>query len=413
MRVLEARWPGSDLSAPDADGIACRAHGSEERLILALARRQYEPELARLAAAADYVLLESTLRRLKLLGLLGSRLVDAFPHAVPAAFVASVADIVSAGRRDAAHMELITWRLLQVLANAGITAMPLKGPLLAERLHGDPGLRLSHDVDLLVTPDELRPAVAALEGVGCTRPRMGDALPRLHHIFETPGGRPIELHWRIHWYESTYAKAMLRRSCRRNGVLVPSPADELLSLLLFHARDGMTGLRTPVDVAAWWTQNDPEGTAGPVGEIVARHPRLALPAAAAALAVERVLGLPVPGVVSPRPRARRRVRAAARLSDWSLARSPAESDAATKIIDGLVTDASGLPGFLVRAGLPRLPGPRATLPLRQLLYNLALVRHALPLLLQLWRDQGLAPQTLSPPSDGLPATPRSPTRLYD
>jgi len=413
MRALEARWPGSDLPAPDAYGVAPRAQASEERLILALARRRGQPELAGLAAGVDYALLESELRRLKLLGLLGSRLVDAVPHVVPAAFTASVGEIVSAGRRDAAHMELLTWRLLQVLADAGITAMPLKGPLLAERLHGDPGLRLSHDIDLLVVPDELQLAVAALERVGCTRPRTGDALPRLHHIFETPGGRPVELHWRIHWYESTYATAMLRRAWLRNGVLVPSPADELLSLLLFHARDGMTGLRTPVDVAAWWTQNDPAGSAAPIGEILARHPRLTLPAAAAALAVEHVLGLPVPTAVSRRPPARRRVRAAARLADWSLARSPAESDASTKIIDGLMTDAAGLPAFLVRAGLPRLPGPRATLPLRQLLYNLALARHAFSLLLGLRREQRPAPPTLRPSGDASPAPPRSPTPQHD
>ena len=48
------------------------------------------------------------------------------------------------------------------------------------------------------------------------------------------------------------AEALRRASLTEHGWLRLAPPDELATLLLFLARDGLAGLRQVVDVAAWW-----------------------------------------------------------------------------------------------------------------------------------------------------------------
>jgi hypothetical protein len=56
--------------------------------------------------------------------------------------------------------------VLEALDRAGIQAVALKGLVLAERLYGDPALRFSSDLDLLIRPDDLEAASAVLASVG-------------------------------------------------------------------------------------------------------------------------------------------------------------------------------------------------------------------------------------------------------
>ena len=57
-------------------------------------------------------------------------------------------------------------RLLGLLDSAGIPAIPLKGPWLAQRLYGDYTLRVCSDLDLMVPPDRVVEAVYLLEANG-------------------------------------------------------------------------------------------------------------------------------------------------------------------------------------------------------------------------------------------------------
>lgn len=56
--------------------------------------------------------------------------------------------------------------VLAALAGRGLRAVPLRGPALAERLHGDPTVRESGDLDLLVRRDDVDAVAAALAGRG-------------------------------------------------------------------------------------------------------------------------------------------------------------------------------------------------------------------------------------------------------
>ncbi len=59
---------------------------------------------------------------------------------------------------------------LALIANSleacGIRAVPYKGPLLAQSLYGDVAARQYHDLDILVLPEDVNPAKAALADVG-------------------------------------------------------------------------------------------------------------------------------------------------------------------------------------------------------------------------------------------------------
>ena len=89
---------------------------------------------------------------------------------------------------------------LASLNRAGIRAVALKGPVLAERLYGDPLLRRSVDLDLLVAERDLDTAVNTLQGAGfCPESHGAEVYFRQHHhhIHLRRGTLPLELHFRL------------------------------------------------------------------------------------------------------------------------------------------------------------------------------------------------------------------------
>lgn len=99
-------------------------------------------------------------------------------------------------------------RTLEGLAAAGaalemadIAWCVVKGPVLAERLHGDPGLRSYADIDLLVSAADFGLAASALEELGGVV-----LLPHWTHRWhrqagevsiQLPSGDVIDLHWHL------------------------------------------------------------------------------------------------------------------------------------------------------------------------------------------------------------------------
>lgn len=94
-------------------------------------------------------------------------------------------------------------KVVESLSTAGISVIPLKGPILSQQLYGDPGARLSGDIDLLVRKDQVARGIECLERLGfrCKfdlSPRQRKAylehrtsLPFLH----AASLREIDLHW--------------------------------------------------------------------------------------------------------------------------------------------------------------------------------------------------------------------------
>ena len=140
-------------------------------------------------------------------------------------------------------------QLLEAFDEAGITALPIKGPMLALQVHGDITMRQVKDLDLLVGPGQLDRAIDLLRSRGY-RP-VDDGFDRLsaqrwevyraafHELalVHADGSVVVELHWNLVgrlWpvtlEELAGRSARVRMAGRDIAVL--GPVDLLLHLLV-------------------------------------------------------------------------------------------------------------------------------------------------------------------------------------
>ena len=139
--------------------------------------------------------------------------------------------------------------ILREFERQDLRVVPLKGPFLAERLYGATELRVSHDLDLLVSRSDLERAEALLTAAGFT-PGSPDDYHRQWYRKTTT----VELH---HDVDNPLAfdfhvEGALRQSLKsefqgqRCGQL--APADELLFLCLHGARHRFERLSLVLDL---------------------------------------------------------------------------------------------------------------------------------------------------------------------
>jgi hypothetical protein len=318
----------------------------------AMAERAYD-----LAADANWSHLTETLRTRKLLPPLGPRIIELAQGRASEDFCSAVAAAIEAGRRQGTFLQLISQRIMTMLADAGIASMPLKGPLLGEAIYGDPGRRLSSDIDLLVAPESLSAAVEVVRELGYVPPTdhvLADGLPLLHFVLEHERGElpPVELHWRVHWYERSFARERLLPAGDLADGWRPARVDELAALLLFYARDGFLGLRLVSDVSAWWDVYGSELPVGAMGELVDDYPALARVITAATNAAGQMVGLPGERVLSGTHRPSVRERVAVRLADSNPQSSESQLYADMGLVDGLLAPPGGFGAFVRRQLLP-------------------------------------------------------------
>ncbi len=169
----------------------------------------------------DWSRLAETLRMRRLLPDPGSAHPGAGGESASDELRAAVEQAIDAGRQQGAFLQLVSLRVTAMLADAGIRCAPLKGPLLGEAIYGDPGRRLSSDVDLLVAPEQLRAAVEVVRALGYGAPTdyVGEdgsaaaalrARPRARGV--AAGGAPLA-------YPLVRARALRASgSCRRRSI---------------------------------------------------------------------------------------------------------------------------------------------------------------------------------------------------
>jgi N-acetylglucosaminyldiphosphoundecaprenol N-acetyl-beta-D-mannosaminyltransferase len=309
---------------------------------------------AELAREVDWGILCRRLRARKLLTVLGPRLQ---PLARDPSFDLAVAAELEAARRQSALLDLIRRQTGGALAEAGIASAPLKGPALSEKVYGDPGRRRSSDIDLLVPAARLHEAVAVVRELGYAPPLdhiESDGMPHLHFALahERAELPPIELHWRIHWYEGAFAGDRLLPADPGDLDWQPDAPADLAALLLYYARDGFVDLQLASDVGAWWDRFGAELRPGCFDDLLADYPALERVLTASARVAEDVVGLPSGRLFDGSPPGGLRTRIARRSSNPNPSGSHPQIYADRGFVDGLLCPPGGLMPFLRRQVFP-------------------------------------------------------------
>jgi hypothetical protein len=306
-------------------------------------------------SSLDWDAFERCARSAQVLPLVGVRVCELAPAAVPEWFRSRIDSVHAECRLRALLAESTTTRTAAALEERGVEAVPFKGSALALSVFDEPALRgPSSDLDLLVRPADVPRAIAALAEAGYDAPRepvWSDGMPGLFECSLAPDQDwlpPIDLHWRTHWYETGFTSALVDSSATASvGWRRAAPAYELAALLLCFARDGFWGLRLPADVAAWWDSLSGSVEERALDVVVQRHPELAGPIVTAASVVEQLVGLPASRVVTQR-RLGRRERRAGRLLNWTGAGTSDDLLGHMSLVDWLLAPRGGRVAFLRR-----------------------------------------------------------------
>jgi Uncharacterised nucleotidyltransferase len=334
---------------------------AEEQMILwsagTAARRQAtRPQAERLQTLVDWSRITELLRVRRLLPTLGPRILELTDGRSGEAFASAVEEAINAGRRQGALLGLIAERTRTALGNAGISSIALKGPLLGEALYGDPGRRPSGDIDLLVAQEQLYEAVTVVRDLGYAAPSdyvEDHGLPLLHFalVHQRDELPPVELHWRIHWYEQRFAgERLLPPSPELARSWRAAPIDELAALLLFYARDGFIDLRLATDIGAWWDAFGTQLRSGELDETIDAYPELERALVVSAAVAEKIVGLPASRVTERGGALRGRL--AARLANPNPHSSPPQLYADMGLIDGMLAPPGGFGSFVRRQVIP-------------------------------------------------------------
>lgn len=192
---------------------------AEDQLCLLLARGQLTPELRTralefLAGPLQWRVIMERACSHQVYPLLYRNLRDLGFPGVPEAVQSELKGLYLANalRNQLLAEELA--RLLTLLGGAGISVIPLKGVSLAQSLYGDVAARTSVDIDILVPPANLQPAIRLILTSGY-RPEVNDpyfaklVLRHGRHFNAARDSRGTSFVVELHW--------MLVQHCSRDG----------------------------------------------------------------------------------------------------------------------------------------------------------------------------------------------------
>ncbi|PYV14166.1 MAG: hypothetical protein DMG07_12535 [Acidobacteria bacterium] len=182
----------------------------EHEVLVCCARSRLRPEdEQRLRALAsgriDWVYLMSAADRHGMTPLVSWHLKGACPEFVPSLLRSRLKTFFSRNQARNLFLSAELARLLAALGDAGVRAVPFKGPLLAELAYGSVALREFQDLDVLVHQQDWTRAEKIMLSNGYTRdlrltPAQEVYFRRLQHAHSFTGacGRGIvELHWSL------------------------------------------------------------------------------------------------------------------------------------------------------------------------------------------------------------------------
>lgn len=180
-------------------------------------------------------------------------------------------DVAEAARAYAAEQRARNERLVDELVTivtsldeAGVPAVPFKGPLLAEQAYGDVALRRFRDLDFLIPVSGIDACYATLERLGYrgtheltpAQARAFRAYAGEDILFHDTSGTAIEPHWAFapHTlaidldYEALWRR-MRPATLRGTRILTLSPEDTLLALAIHGGKEQWIRLQWICDFA--------------------------------------------------------------------------------------------------------------------------------------------------------------------
>jgi hypothetical protein len=211
-------------------------------------------------------------------------------------------------RRRAALVEMRRDIVSDVLKNAGVEPVILKGAALFGTLYADPVERDITDIDLLVPENRVKIAVRALAAAGYAGPSSWKELCtfRRHHFhipMEREGAATVEVHWALSRPDAHFRldgqvvtdRAVKLAGPRASVLQVPAPEHMLLHLVLQNVQEGFARLGRLVDIdrivastpSMDWRALSAEARRGNLASALALSLRLS----------RRLLGTPVPAGV--------------------------------------------------------------------------------------------------------------------
>ena len=162
--------------------------------------------------------------------------------------------------------------LVSKFQESGIRVLSMKGPLLAADLYGDPSLRHSNDLDLLVSPEDFEAAQNLLLAAGLTRytgqhrQHYEKEQQHKHEIGEDQhevflmNDLIVELHWRMSFrYPVSFEELWQNREQRMllgQQVSCLGKMDNLIYLICHAAGHGYSRLRWLTDLYRLFTQSN-------------------------------------------------------------------------------------------------------------------------------------------------------------
>src|SRR5690606_29752204 len=211
----------------------------------------------------DWAAFAAHVSRHRLAPFLAHRLPAGERASLPPGVMRSLLEGAIVTRRRGQLQAALLGRVLRLLDGEGVAALSIKGPALAQRLHGGIGARHAGDLDLLVRAADVERADALLRGAGLRRevpgfdlsPRQRGAFRELWHEYgyvDPETGVRVELAWRLVedgvtdevWREPP---RVVELGGRPIGTLAPQT--EAVYLLRRGARRGWSRLFWLVDVA--------------------------------------------------------------------------------------------------------------------------------------------------------------------
>ena len=135
--------------------------------------------------------------RHKMAGVVAARLSNPTAAGIPEDLRLAAARLLDETRHRAGRLLAELLSVTDVLRRADVRSVALKGPALSAFLFGDPLLRQSRDLDLLIAQPDRSRASLALEAIGYVARPRADGLAREIHLVNDRRQCVVDLHWNV------------------------------------------------------------------------------------------------------------------------------------------------------------------------------------------------------------------------